>query len=417
MGVFQTPKPAIRWLQGPDDAAVMAVKARRVRFPATRGIHVLPLPTVEGRLSWLARDFLTALGKRMSVHATPAGAERLWGFLHAWLKAERIVRVVIVGVDFLNPDLLHRLPELETDTLLIYEGDVIPPPHRDALRALKASRVDRNQANMLLAGLLRPRPRDEMPPPAEPQAEFPAVSTDAFPYFLPRCATALDPASRKAVFEVYLEAQRRTAFFLRKLPQIDHYEVADFLHQLVSGSESTDRELTLLRGAEEAFFRAGWLLRADPDALSSRGAPPPMQITTSQVQRLRWYANPRVAAIAALALTGLTPDGIASLDLDHIRRLDAGPNLEVIGDQRRKLGPLSVFVEAHMIHSHGDCGDQAVPLFRVESGKRIRSSGIRTPLRAVVQETGFQGLDHWTPPPDQRTTHWMRTTGISLQPL
>lgn len=405
----------VRWILDPDEAAVLSVKVRRIAFPGSHAVSLAPLPGTDDRLAWLASDLLEALGKRMSSYGTPRGAVELWSLARTWLSVERIALVVIVGVDFVGAKLLRMLGELDTEVLLVYEGDVLPDGHREALAGIGAGRVDLEEAKQQIVGHVGPRRRRLPLPPADEAPVFPAVPRDAFPYFWPRCKEVLSREDFEVVAEVYTRADRQTETFLAR-SNVDHFDVAEFLQALVAESPSVDRELTALRGAEHGFFRDGWLLRVDPDALAARGAPLPAPITVRHLECLRWYANARVAAIAALAFSGLTPEGITTLDVDQLLYSDAGHGMRVLGDHRRDLGALAPFVKAHVLHA-GLSRDQCVPLFQTAHGSRMKAASARTALRRVVQETGFRYLDHWTPPADQRATHWMRASGLTLQPL
>jgi hypothetical protein len=345
-----------------------------------RGVVVVrPTPGRGG--SGIARDILTALGKRFRPHS-PRAAQRLLPLARLWLHAEDAQRLVIARAD--------RRPASEWSALRdLCTGEHAPTlwlivhRHRltdDEQAALRGTRRDDLSADEL-AGWLQPAP-DQRPDGLDDPCEFPPVPDVDFPFFPSACAELLPAPAARIAIDTFREGRRLTFSWLNLHRAASRGKIIGYLDSLAAPCTSADAAVARLRGAQAALLTHGLLARIDPNVLAARHHNRRTAPTTDTANRLRSLLEPHLAAAAAIAaLTGNDAELIANIRLGDIQRGGA----ELAGGD--VIPPhLQALIRAQTLARHAAGATADAPLFLTRDGRPASARSVGGWLDRVGRE-------------------------------
>jgi hypothetical protein len=375
----------------------------------------------------LGMAILHALGKDLDL--TPALRQQdAWRLACAWLEAERTRALIVIGAEQFTADVWQRVDDLRrcqrADAVILVSHQV---GHRSPRRRSTAAEsafepTDPAALHAWAARFSLAFGSDgELREPSAPR--FPTVPVDEAPYFRAVCRAVLVPADFALVNRSYRRGFDITRRWLADHDEITEEQAADHIAENVLRTVDIHERLTRLRGAQIAFLHQHWLLKVDLEAFgASHVTERPTAINTHIAERLRAYPQPKLSALAALTIaTNLSAARLSMLNADQIFPADSsGGSYGAIdyGDELVLIEQAAhPFLRAHHIDRvlRGDPPDG--PLFTTIAGRRMSATTLRQQLRHISQETGLPLLSSSPRANDGEHGHWMRSRGITLQPL
>jgi hypothetical protein len=367
------------------DAPASTRYLNRLHCPARGVVVVRPTPGRGG--SGIARDILTALGKRFRP-GSPRAAQRLlplariW-LARIWLHAERAQRLIVTRADRRPASEWSALRDLCTGEhapalWLIVHRRQLTGDEQAALRGTRRSELSADE----LAGWLQPGPAPRRAAELEEPREFPPVPDVDFPFFPSACAELLPAPAARLAIDTFREGRRLTFGWLNLHRVARHREIVAYLDSLAAPAATADAALALLRGAQAALLTHGLLVRIDPHLIAARHSSRRAAPTPATADRLRALLEPHpVAAAAIAALTGNDAELIAALHLGDVQRDGA----ELAGG--RVIPPhLQALIRAQVLARHAAGATTDAPLFLTRAGRPASARSVSGWLDRVDRE-------------------------------
>lgn len=415
-------------VRDPADAGATGALARRLG-ELDRIVRVALAPGENRPLGALGMAILQALGKDLDL--TPALRQQdAWRLAKAWLEAEDTRALIVIGPEQFTEELWEEIDDVRRYqrarvVILVSHQTGEDSPRRQPGHAERCfDRVDAASLHRWAARFTAAyRPADAVSKPPPPR--YPAVPDDEAPYFRAACRAVLTAPEFARVNRSYRRGHDITRRWLTGRDDVSEEEASDHLAEALLWINDVHERLTRLRGAQIAFLHHRWLLKVDLEAFSvSHAIQRPSDIDTQIAARLRAYPQPKLSALAALAIaTGLSPANLAVLNADQIFPNDdrhlGSCNAIYYGDEYLPIeSGARPFLRAH--HADRNLRRQPPdgPLFTTTAGRRLAAAAIQQQLRRISQDTGLPLLSSpTTGPHDPLDGHWMRRSGITLQPL
>lgn len=412
----------------PTAAADTGAVARRLgRHDGVVCVEIPPRESVP--LAALALGILASLGKDLDREKRITQRDA-WRLARAWLNAEEIRALIIIGADQLDVGTWRQLSDVCRQSPT---PSVILIQHQIGLERTQRELLDRERTFTSVPSATfhtwahrfeaacDPASAADDEHACAPKARFPSVPGDEIPYFRAACRAALSKRDFRVVDDTYRKGYDSTCRWLHGRDQLSEDDVGSFLAPALRGTD-VNQQLTRLRGAQVAFLRHWWLLKVDVEGLAAaHHVDSPIHIDAETHRQLRAYVQPKTGALAALAIvTGLPPGRLAMLNADQIYAgysWDRSYNTIDLGDRKLAVPDASLFLHAHDVDR--DLRDQPPdgPLFTTSAGKRLTAAGVQQQLRRVTRDIGQPLVSSWSSPPAQQHGHWMRRRGLTLQPL
>ncbi|MGH2948339.1 MAG: hypothetical protein ACRDPC_19135 [Solirubrobacteraceae bacterium] len=372
--------PRVRVVRDLSDAPATTRYLNRLHCPARGVVVVRPTPGHGG--SGIARDILTALGKRFRA-GSPRAPERLIPLAGTWLRAERIRHLIIIKAD--------RRPAAEWSTLRDLCAGADAPAlsliiHRSQLAADEHAALGGTRHSELsvdeLSRWLQPAPQPDAERLGELR-EVPPVPDVDFPFFPSACAELLPAPAAQIAIDTFTEGRRLTFHWLGVHRRARQREIVGYLDSLIAPCASPDAALSLLRGAQAALLTCGLLARIDPHLVAARHRTRRAAPTPDTARRLRAVLEPHLAAAAAIvALTGRDAESIAELRLRDIQRDGAAlAGGHVIPPH------LQALICAQLLVRQADGATTEEPLFLARDGGPASPQAIGGWLARVAHDT------------------------------
>ncbi len=377
-----------------DQTPASTVAVKRLHDLGRGVVVVYPTPGRGGE--GIARDILKALGKQFR-DRTPRDPRKLAPLAGIWLRAERVVELLIAAADRRPAEdwrLLRRLcGEIRTRATMIVEQPV-SDRHAAALGG--------DVRELTLAELVAETPvvpedvwgifdRSGSP---DDRPGYPPVPDVDFALFPSACRDVLLQYDAGRAVRTFDQARRATMLWLelrrgieeRHGPSPRHAHA--FLDTLVAPCVTVDAAITFLRGAQAGFLLDGILLQIDADAFAvdherHTGAP----ATSATARTLRSYPQPHLAAAGALAYaTRANPAQIAGLTLAAVTPVDAS-----LASGHRIAPPFQPLLDAQRLARHAAGADGDEPLFLAPDGTQPAAARhIQNWLARISRETGLR---------------------------
>jgi hypothetical protein len=369
----------------------------------------------------LARHTLDAMGKDTDVRRLASGNAEAWRLARVWLRAEGTEALVVLGAEHLHAGAWSKAIALGREAplalVLVHERVGLRRGHRELLASDDGPQEVGAEQFIRWLSAERHRPsgaRELFGAPAH--RRFPRVPDDEIPYFRDACRRALAPAGLREVEETAVKAIHATRRWLCRTERVTEASAAAFLVELTSSICDVNEELVLLRGAQAALWRAGWLLKVDASLLAAaRGAEPDVPLEEAR-ERLRHCPHPRDAALGAVAIAGrLGPKELAMLSVDQVSVSGERAALR-LDREDAELGALSPVVRALLLERQASDPRPHDPLFTSASGERLRPKGIQRLLRRLALESGLPLL-RVKPAAARDPSGWCARRGVVLQRL
>ena len=344
-------------------------------------------------------------------------ADEAWGLAATWLRAHDIRALVVIGSQYASAALWRRLAALATEARLTIALIGTSPRLTRAQRELLGGPITRWRADAFTSWISQLPPADRAPPRAR-RTPFPAVPVDELPFFRASCARLLGAEAFDVVDAAYRAAFRSTERWLSNVARpLTEECTGAFLADLISDADGIHDQLTRIRGAQAAFWRARWLLKVHVDVLAAAYRAHLDGIDRhAAADLLNGYVSPRTAALAAITLrTQLPPGRLALLNAQqlthHCRALNLGEGPPIT------FGPERPLLIAHRLEAERRGQDPRGALFCDHHGQRLRPKAIKQLLRRTSAETGLALTQTWSPPTQRQHAYWMHRRGLSIQPL
>lgn len=391
-----------------------------------RVIVVNAAPDIGQRALRLAQAILEQLGKDPDLHGGTAATHENWSLAEIWLRAHDTTTLIVLGAEHLNARLWRRLAALtrsgEITVALISQTHALVQAQRQLLEPADGgssiSTVDHDTFCTWAEHQLQSPTTEPAGPATSRPAMFPAVPPDDVPFFRETCRRLLSHHDFAIVDDAYVEGFEHTQAWLDDppAPLLEEHAGA-FLADLVRHAGGIHEQLTLMRGAQSAFWRNGWLLKLRIDSLLAAHRTEPVGFDSAHAaHQLNGYTTPHIAALGVLALrTRLPPARLALINADQLTddctSLNLGDQTIQLPDGEARLLRAQVLNAGR--HDHSPNG----PLFCHKDGTRMRPHALQQHLRRAAAETGLRLTQHWSPPLDRQHTHWMHRRGLTLQRL
>ncbi len=328
-------QPAARPGTQPDAAAQIARQVGAACWPRVTVVNVAP--DIGERVVRLAWGILEALGKDPDLHGATASTHENWSLAEIWLQAHASTALIVLGAERLNARLWRRLAALtasgELTVLLINQTRTLIQAQRQLVEPAAGlfARTD-DETIIRWAEIELQQPTTEPAPgsAASGPATFPAVPPDDVPFFRESCQRLLSDEDFALVDAAYIEGFQHTRAWLHDPPEpLLEEHAGAFLTDLVRHAGGIHEQLTLMRGAQAAFWRNGWLLKIRLDALLAAHRTQPVGFDpTHAARQLNGYTAPHIAALGVLALrTRPESDGFAWPQRDGLK----WPHLALVG--------------------------------------------------------------------------------------
>lgn len=407
-------EPALHVVADPDDSVELARMVAGLADRAAGRAVVHPTPRITSPTDFAA-DLLMAVGKRFDALRFEHAGSRAWPLVQVWFQAEEVRHLFVLRAARLGLPLLNKIVDAGGQMGLAVW---LIGAHKGLL-GVDASRWDTQAfGERWAASVSSSREVDE--------GGFPEVPDDDFVTFRSTCRRLLDPLSFERVDRVFCQSMDSTARGLEPrvgvgsgLP-MSASDVATQLQGLLVSSSSAAEALTRLRGAQAAYFLAGWLVSFPASECRIVHGMVPLGPTLDPVtaRRLRRLCDPSsTAAMALLLATDLRSAGLSSLnisDIDH-----EGAHVTVGDDHRFVLPPYArSLVRSLLIERVLAGGTGRDPLFACwGTGERFHPEQLKSLLRKVCGATALAvGLDRETSP-WQEPASWLRERRLDLLQL
>lgn len=333
-------RPRVHLVEDPHDSHVLATRVSALADLAQGRAVCHPTPGIQ-RHEELAADLLVCLGKRFDALRFERARKRAWHLVDVWIEAERIHHLFVLRAHLLARPLCEMLVDLahrcRFELWLVSGPSTRRPQLVDHLQLRRWSQVH------FLARWETTTRADRMGISAR---GFPELPADDFLTFRSTCRRLLESGEFQRVDAVYYAAMVETAAWLkphtRRRPEsVDDTlklgAVAAQVQALLCETGCASEALIRLRGAQAAYFRAGWLVDFSPQLVDRDSGLPPLGPTLDPgtAVRLRRLCTPRSTAAMTLRLaTDLRGERLARLNMEDI---DEGGGGVTLGGHRLSI--------------------------------------------------------------------------------
>ena len=414
-------EPAINIVADAMEAIDLAQNVAALSNRAAGRVVFHPAPGTTSATDFAA-DILTSLGKRFDALRFERATKQAWQLVDIWFQAEQVRDLFVLRAARLDPALLRSLTDLAIGhgAAVWHIGGPGGGHRHDVRRWNKATFRHHWMEVVAVAGS------------TEEGADFPEVPDDDFLTFRWSCRRLLDSQSFERVDRAFCESMDITGEWLRPRTRFrcwgapdgeppDGDEFAAQLQELLVSASSAAEALTRLRGAQAAYFRAGWLIDypisdgGESDGLVPLGP----ALDETMARRLRRLCLPASTAAMALVLaTDLRSDGLSRLDISDVDE-DGGGVLIGDGGHRFTVPPhAQSLVRALLVERRiAGAGDRDALFMDARRGERITAERMSTLLRRLCwSTTAAVGLLAAERSP-MRPSHWLLERRLGIRSL
>jgi hypothetical protein len=410
-------------VEDPEDSREVAVFVAGLADRMAGRAVVHPMPGLLSREE-LASEILVALGKRFDALRAERVRSRAWELVDTWIRAEQVSDLFVLRAQLLPPALWDELADLAGGAHL-HLWLVAQGPKARTASTLAGIRAER------WAPAVFTRWWSQALPVRDATAEtdtFPEVPADGFLTFRSSCRQLIDEVAFGRVDREYCHSMQATARWLEEWSPLHrhapHEELLDGVGGHIQGllvtSSCAAEALTRFRGAQAAFFCAGWLVEHSPRLLPSATAPldslgPGLDLVAAA--RIRRLCTPRAAAVTVLFLAaGFSAQAMSQLNLADVVHDGAAV---AVGQDRFSIPDYAQsLLRAQLIEREREGAARSDPLFvHPRTGERQGASALRNTLRAVGRWTAVAvgQFDSWGIGNDSES--WLRAHHVSLARL
>jgi hypothetical protein len=415
VAVSMPAEPRLHVVVDPEDSVELARHVAGLADRAEGRAVLHPTPGIASSTD-LAADLLVSLGKRFDALRFERARSRAWPLVEIWFQAEEVRHLFVLRAARLNHPMRQRISDLGRRCgIEVWFIGSIPTGRCGSVRHWDGGPFRERWADAVISG-------DEVD-----EAGFPEVPDDSFATFRATCRGTLDASSFEQVDRVYRESVDVTHEWLKQRAVIgsgrswlDKSEAASQLQSLMVSSSSASEALTRLRGAQGAYFLAGWLVPFPPTGCHSIDGIVPLGPTLDPVtaRRLRRLCSPRSSAAMALMLaTDLRSEGLSRLNMSDIDQDGGGVTVEYDRHRFSVPGYARSLVRALLVErTRAGAGDADAIFIRPATGERFTPERLQGVLRALNKATALAtGVDFITRPTQTpRGWLWERRLGLEF---
>jgi hypothetical protein len=377
-------------------------------------------PGGRDQLQPLAREVLTALGKRHDREGSARDASDDWRRAIAWVAAEDVDDLIVVRAQLLSRrrwEALIAAAAISGCRLwLLVQGRRLSRSERETVRdwPCRVLPFDDFAARWPGAGTLLPSA------PAAEGTTFPQPPDSDFPVFRSDCRELLEPSEFAVIDTEMCETVRTTETWFARVGVVDEAGFSDFLRSLLSDAQNAHQAFVRLRAAQVAGFKAGWLIKVDTERFvltseASRQA----RVDRALADALRTYTNTKHAAAALLtALCHLSPEALSKLT---IGAATDGTAVELAPARIAVPSFAQAILRAHLYQRALAGGGPSNPLFASDegptSGRPMTPNALRRALKAVARDTGNRLWAEYHTGDQLSQRRWLSRRGVSVQCL
>ncbi len=384
--------------------------------------HILAFAPKPGArtIDWIASDLLGALGKRREVSGAARNERERLRLAGVWLAAEEIRELVIVGAESLRGNiwrvLLDLCLEVDCALTLIVSGTELSRGKKEFVRDWNFDRVTLDEA---IEAWPKPAEPGAASSPSEPM--FPVVPRTYFAFFRASARELMSAEGFEIVDALFAETFKRAN---ETFPWngAGEEQLAQWMHALVAGAETYDQALVQIRATQAACFAQDYLLDVDDARFAAQAEDASITPLNADIaHRLRWYQQPRYAAIGAIVVaTGLPGWGLEALKIGDVAA--DGSSIETVNGRRSVPQCARALVRAQLIDRTTNGAGTDDPLFGGEAQGRdaelsVTGRSLQMLCKKVSFETGIRLAGHWTSKEAKADRGWMSRHGIRLRKL
>ncbi len=406
------PDPLVHVVSDPGDSLELArlVAGLADRAEGRAVLHPTPRSAASNDL---AADLLVSLGKRFDALGFERARSRAWELVEIWFRAEEVRHLFVLRAAQLSPPLRRRIRELGRSVgIEVWFLGTVPTGRGTDVERWDGGKFQARWAVAVVSGEV-----DE--------AGFPEVPDDNFERFRATCRRVLDPISFERVDRAYCWSMDVTVEWLKQRAGgsgLVKAEAAGQLQALLVSSASAAEALTRLRGAQAAYFLAGWHVPFPPAGCHSIDGIVPLGPTLDPLtaRRLRRLCTPRSTAAMALVLaTDLRSDGLSRMRVGDVN--ESGATISADDGHRSSVPHYArSLVRALLVErTRAGASDDDALFIRPGTGERFTpeqlQAALRTLNRATAVATGVEGITR----PTQKPSGWLweRRLGLHLLDL
>jgi hypothetical protein len=422
--MLRLPDPRLYVVCDKDDLAENAAFVASLHGVDARRVVVSITP--DGRnLDWVAADIERCLGKNPHVSGAGRKTNDRWTRIHSWLIGGGIESLFISRIQLLDGRRLKPLIDLAlacgVNLWLMSQQDPLPRTIRELLEEWPVEEVTMADFRKKWRRVSTPKPKADAGQVLS--ATFPRVPHDEFVLFRAACRDLLAPKDFKIVDRAFQTTAAEVVDWLQSQDAIGEEEVGRLVRDIVAPCRTQDEAITLLRGAQVAFFLHRYLLKLDIDRIVAAYAiEEKSELNHSTAAQLRSYAATRYPAAAALALaTDWSPLEVSSIAIADVGVDATSMSLAGFGDLPDEAAGL---VTPHLVHRLLDGASEDDPLFILHTNDESRRDdpatdrAIERMLNLILREVGvritasrsYSGLRG-------RSKGWRWREGVSVQAI
>jgi hypothetical protein len=383
------------------------------------GVAVVSAVDEIRQLSRLASSLVLSMGKTSGLLDPDRSANLATAHATAWLVADGITDVIVAHAEWLKPgvvtDLLQAGLVSGTRTWLIADTQMPEELYQVACSwdadPIEPAEFTRRWSQRQNQG------RPAAPLPAPPSDPFPTVPTDDFPTFYGEARLHLTPEEWTRFDSTFQRAYEEARRLFDGGARTED-ELSAGLHRLVESASDRAEIITRIRAAQVAAFRSARLLVVDINRFLQRSAEvvSAARLDAGQWKALRAFAKPRNAAVAVLAVLGLSPEEIIDLAESDVEAsgasVDVSGRTVVVPDEGR-----GALVAQHIFRLAAGV-DPSLPY--VSGTPRERLPSVRSARERILAASRSTGVvirtqrDRFAPAGLQAWTH---RYGVSIRSL
>jgi hypothetical protein len=416
------PEARLHLVREPTDNAERQTFVRRLASPLDGRVVAEVRPGARN-LAWLAASLLEGLGKDLGAGGTGRNAGRNWRRVSDWLVGLNARDIFVSRIQLLAPQewqlLIELALETETRLWLIVQQEHLRGSHQELIDTWPVADMSWDEFEQMWTekSVAAETEADKSSRSRRQPVLFPMIPDDDFTSFLAVCDRVLAAEDAERVERAF-DHGSDSASKLLGAGQVELW--AECVRELVSNLSSVREALARVRGAQAAFFLAGWWLRLDLRLFELRWeTQSQLELTDELAVAFSRYPAPQWAAIALLRVaTHDSPHSLAELSIADGERLMADNSADFAART------MAVSVGAHVASRARDGADASASLFVKEGNSSgtadtrspLEARGVQRILRGIGDEIGLELVERKSSRVEN-DREWARRRGFAMRTL
>jgi hypothetical protein len=374
-------------------------------------------------------DILRALGKDPDLVGAGRNSAETWQRAALWLELANLSDVFVSRAHllpyWLMEDLVRLAARAQTRLWLIFQTPALQRRHVRFLRLWPVTRLEWGEFQARWDTPSRKRRRTSSKPTraAEQARRLPHVPIDDFTTFRAACRELLSADDFALVDAEFLRAFQTTSAYLESQggQAVTEETICAHVREAIADLDWMPTLTTRIRGSQVAAFHAGYLVKANLDALMTTRASR-VKLDDEVLAKLSRYCTPRFAAAAVLvAAIDCQLEDLLALNIGDVA---VGGNMVTVSGATHRLPPeAGRLVEGLARERLMQEATSEEPLFVYvpgtgrKHGARMRWTvrGMSDNLKKLERETGVLLTAHLRDHGQRNAVSWAQRRGISIQ--